>query len=337
MPYKPNEKIFLAGDIGGTKTNIGLFVHGKKRPRLKTMQTYSSGDARGLEIILEDFVKNHASTPASAAFGIAGPVVNGCSRTTNLPWVVSEDRIRSHFGWKNVRLINDLAATALSVPFLSRGQTCRLNSARSRKGGNIGVVAPGTGLGTALLVFQGQRYVAVSSEGGHVDFAPTSEEEVFLWRYLHAQFGHVSVERVLSGQGLVNIYQWLKNSGRYQEPGWLRERMETADPALAITESAFDKGVPLCKKALDHFVSLLGAVCGNLALTAMTTGGIYLGGGIPPKILPALKDDRFLKAFRNKGRFQRFLEKIPVRVILDSRAALLGAAISAEEIFLEFA
>jgi len=331
MPCKPNEKMFLAGDIGGTKTNIGLFVPGKKRPRLKMMCTYSSRDAKGLEIILEDFLRRHAPSLESAAFGIAGPVVNGRSRTTNLPWVVSETRIRNHFGWKHVLLLNDLAATALSVPFLSLNQICSVNQARGKKRGNIGVVAPGTGLGEALLIFHDRHHVPVSSEGGHVDFAPKTEEEVSLWRYLHGQFGHVSVERVLSGQGLVNIYRWLKSSGQYQEPGWLKERMETADPAKAITETALGHGFPLCRKTLEHFVSILGAICGNLALTALTTGGIYLGGGIPPKILPALKDDRFLKAFTGKGRFQGFLEKIPVRVILDSKAALLGAAISAEE------
>jgi len=331
VSHNPNEKTFLAGDIGGTKTNIGLFTPGKKRPRLKTMRTYSSRDAKGLEIILEHFIKKHAAFPAGAAFGIAGPVVSGRSRTTNLPWVVSETRIRNHFGWKHVRLLNDLAATAVSVPFLGRNQTCSLNQARGKKQGNIGVVAPGTGLGEALLVFQDHHYVPVSSEGGHVDFAPKTEEEVSLWRYLHGQFGHVSVERVLSGQGLVNIYRWLKSLGRYEEPAWLKERMATTDPAQAITETALGNGLPLCRQVLEHFVSILGAVCGNLALTAMTTGGIYLGGGIPPKILPALKEDLFLKAFTRKGRFQGFLEKIPVRVILDSRAALLGAAISAEE------
>jgi len=325
------EKTFLAGDIGGTKTNIGLFVPGKKRPRLKKIHTYASREAGGLEAILQDFVQNHASSPASAAFGIAGPVINGRSKTTNLPWVVSEEKIGRHFGWKNVRLLNDLAATALSVPFLIPVQTCRLNGARGRRGGNIGVVAPGTGLGAALLVSQGQKYIPISTESGHVDFAPQTGEEVSLWRHLHRKFGHVSVERVLSGQGLVNIYQWLKNLGRYQEPGWLKERMKTMDPAQAIAETALEKDLPLCRHTLEYFVSILGAVCGNVALTAMATGGIYLGGGIPAKILPALKDGRFLKAFRNKGRFEGFLEKIPVKVILDSKAALLGAAISAEE------
>jgi len=328
---RPDEKTFLAGDIGGTKTNIGLFASGKKRPRLKRMRTYASREAGGLVTILEDFVDRYTVRPAGAAFGIAGPVVNGRSRTTNLPWVVSEREIRDRFGWNHVLLVNDLAATAQSIPYLSRKQTLFLNRVSAKGRGNIGVVAPGTGFGEALLVFHGDRYVAVSSEGGHVDFSPTTEDEILLWRYLREQFGHVSVERVLSGPGLVNIYQWLKSTGRYREPEWLAENMKTMDPARAISEAALENREPLCVHSLEQFVSILGGACGNFALTATTRGGIYLGGGIPAKILPVLKKDLFLRAFTNKGRFRGFLEKIPVRVILESRAALLGAAIMAQE------
>jgi glucokinase len=187
-------------------------------------------------------------------------------------------------------------------------------------------VAPGTGLGQALLVFVKDTYVPVASEGGHADFSPNSEMEVELWRYLHQRFGHVSVERVLSGPGLVNIYSWLKESKRYEEPSWVADKLKTMDPARAITETALDNKHPLCVESLHVFVSVLGSVAGNLALTAMTTGGVYLGGGIPPKILPKLKEDIFLRAYLNKGRFQDLLSKIPVRVILNDRAGLLGAA-----------
>ncbi|MFZ0450958.1 MAG: glucokinase [Desulfatiglandaceae bacterium] len=331
MVEKTDSHTFLAGDIGGTKTNIGLFKAGGKRPRLKVFQTYPSREVEGLETILEDFVGRYAVRPAGAAFGIAGPVVSGRSRTTNLPWVVSEKEIRDRFGWEHVLLVNDLAATAQSIPYLSRKQVFSLNRARAEKQGNIGVVAPGTGLGEALLVFQGDRYVAVSSEGGHADFSPSTEDEVLLWRYLRERLGHVSVERVLSGQGLVNIFEWLRSTGRYREPEWLVENMKTMDPARAISEAALGNREPLCVHSLEKFVGILGGVCGNLALTATTRGGIYLGGGIPPKILPALEEDLFLRAFTNKGRFGKFLTKIPVRVILESRAALLGAAIMAEE------
>ena len=331
MARRPVERTFLAGDIGGTKTNIGLFVPGKKGPRLRRLGTYASRDANGLESILEDFMGRSSCTPLGAAFGIAGPVLDGCCRATNLPWVVSESSIRKHFGWSNVRLLNDLVATAQAIPFLGEKKLCALNLARRRRRGNIGVVAPGTGLGQAMLVFHENRYVAVASEGGHVDFAPRSEEEVSLWRYLQGQFGHVSVERLLAGEGLVSIYHWLEESGPHQTPAGLQERMESGDPAEVISKSGLEEGIPLCRKALDHFVSILGAVCGNLALTATTTGGIYLGGGIPSKILPALKSELFLQAFKDKGRFQPFLGQIPVRVILDNRAALLGAAVAAQE------
>jgi len=329
---RPSEKTFLAGDIGGTKTNIGLFVPWGKRPRLKISKTYPSREAKGLDTILEDFVNRYEVRPVSAVFGIAGPVLRGRSRTTNLPWVVSDKEIGDRFGWNHVLLVNDLAATAQSIPYLNRNQTFFLNRARAKERGNIGVVAPGTGLGEALLVFQGNRYVAVSSEGGHVDFSPNTEDEVLLWRYLREEFGHVSVERLLSGQGLVNIYRWLRSTGRYREPGWLAEKMKAMDPARAISEAAFETREPLCVHSLEHFVTILGGVCGNLALTATTRGGIYLGGGIPPKILPALKEALFLRAFTSKGRFEGFLKKIPVRVVLESRAALLGAAIMAQEL-----
>jgi glucokinase len=322
---------YLAADIGGTKTNVGLFIPGKKKPRLQEVETYASRDARNFETILERFVKKHASSVASACFGIAGPVVNGRSKATNFPWVVSENGIRDHFQWNHVRLVNDLEATASSIPVLDRKQICRLNRVRARKDGNIGIVAPGTGFGEALLVRQGGDFRVVPSEGGHVDFAPNTEEEVSLWRYLREQWGHVSVERVLSGPGLLSIYQWLKDSGRYQEPAWLVERMGITDPAPVIAKTALESGLPLCRQAMVHFVSILGAVSANLALTAMTFGGIYVGGGIPPKILPFLREDIFLQAFTDKGRFKGFMEKIPVMVILDSRAALVGAAIIAEK------
>jgi glucokinase len=322
---------YLAADIGGTKTNVGLFVPGKKKPRLQEMETYASRDARNFETILERFMEKRGPSVASACFGIAGPVVNGRSKATNFPWVVSENRIRDHFQWNDVCLVNDLEATASSIPALNPEQICHLNRVRARKNGNIGIVAPGTGLGEALLVRQGGDLRVLPSEGGHVDFAPNTEEEVSLWRYLREQWGHVSVERVLSGPGLVSIYRWLKHSGRYQEPEWLAERMETEDQAPVIAKTALESGLPLCKQAMAHFVSILGAVSANLALTAMTFGGIYLGGGIPPKILAFLQEDIFLQAFTDKGRFKGFMEKIPVMVILDSRAALLGAAIIAEK------
>jgi glucokinase len=219
-----------------------------------------------------------------------------------------------------------LTATAHAIPLLNSRELFRLNKAKSRKGQNLALVAPGTGLGKALLIFRDGEYVPVPSEGGHIDFSPNTEAEIKLWRYLHKRFGHVSVERVLSGPGLVNIYLWLKDTGRHRIPTWLARNMEEMDPARAITEAALDGKHPVCVAALNMFVSIFGAVAGNLALIAMTTGGVYLGGGIPPKILPKLKESMFMQAFTNKGRFSELLEKIPVRVILNEQAALLGAA-----------
>jgi glucokinase len=234
--------------------------------------------------------------------------------------------MKNRFSWSHVSLINDLTATAHAVPLLSSRELFSLNKAKRRKGQNLAIVAPGTGLGQALLIFQDGMYIPVSSEGGHADFSPNSEAEVKLWRYLHKRFGHVSVERVLSGPGLVNIYNWLRESGSYKEPAWLAGRLKEIDPARAVTEAALADKHPLCVESLNVFVSIFGAVAGNLALTAMTTGGVYLGGGISPKILPKLKQSMFMQAFTNKGRFAELLEKIPVKVILNDQAALLGAA-----------
>jgi glucokinase len=184
-------------------------------------------------------------------------------------------------------------------------------------------------LGEALLVFRNGQYIPIPSEGGHVDFAPSTEAEIRLWRFLQEKFGHVSTERVLSGPGLVNLYEWLRDGEGYEEPGWLKKRFEKGDPARVVTQTALKERHPLCREALRVFVSVLGRAAGNLALTGTATGGVYLGGGIPPKILPALRQGPFMKAFVDKGRFEDYLKKIPVRVIMNDKAALLGAAIGA--------
>lgn len=326
MAIAKDKNIVLAGDIGGTKTNLGLFSRGKRRPVAKVIETYPSRDAPHLESIIERFLSKHGTSIRSACFGIAGPVIKGRSQTTNLPWNVSEVRIKKRFKWSQVGLINDLAATAYAVPFLNSRELFSLNKAKAGKEQNLALVAPGTGLGEALLIFAEGQYIPVASEGGHADFSPNNESEVELWRYLSQRFEHVSAERVLSGPGLVNIYSWLRDSERFGEPAWLARNMEKIDPARAITEAALTDKDPLCVASLNTFVSMLGAAAGNLALTAMTTGGVYLGGGIPPKILPKLEEPIFMKAFTNKGRFKEFLERIPVRVILNDKAALLGAA-----------
>jgi len=321
-----NKTFVLAGDIGGTKTNMGLFQMGKSRPILKAVTVYSSRESTGLEDIIDRFLDAHAIDVANACFGIAGPVMNGRCKTTNLPWDVSEKRIKRQFKWRSVSLINDLAATAFAIPILNSREIFSLNRVRVRKDRNFALIAPGTGLGEAFLVFKDGNYIPVSSEGGHGDFAPNSRSEAELWEYLHGRFGHVSVERVISGSGLVNIYSWLRDSGRYAEPSWLAGQIKKEDPSKAISEAAINDKNPLCVKTLNMFVSILGSVAGNLALSGIAAGGVYLAGGIPPKILPALKGDVFLNAFQAKGRFRDMMENISVKVILNERAALLGAA-----------
>ena len=326
MGTNKDKPAVLAGDIGGTKTNLGLFSMGRHRPRLETMETFLSRDHPNLERIISRFLDKHKRPVTSACFGIAGPVVDGRSKVTNLPWVISERRIKERFSLPRVCLINDLAATALAISFLRRSELYPLNKPRRERGKNIALIAPGTGLGVSLAVFQGGSYLPVPSEGGHVDFAPRNDEEIGLWRYLNRRHGHVSIERVLSGPGIYDIYSWLKASRHYKEPAYLKKMIREMDPAKAITQSAMAHNNVVCSKALTLFVSALGAVSGNLALTGMATGGVYLGGGIPPKILPAIKEGAFMRAFTDKGRFKDVLEKIPVRVILNDKAALLGAA-----------
>jgi glucokinase len=316
----------LAGDVGGTKTNLGLFLKGKERPVPKVIETFSSHNAPDLEHIIRQFLEIHPVLVTHACFGIAGPVVNGTSKTTNLPWNISEDRIKKEFNFHHVKLINDLTATAMAIPLLNKDEFFPLNQAVSIKDQNLALIAPGTGLGKAMLIYQNGRYLPVPSEGGHADFAPNNEAEMKLWQYLHQHYGHVSIERVVSGSGLVNIYNWLKDSGRLNEPHWLKQKLEEMDPAKVITEAALASKDPGCVEALNMFVSIFGAVVGNLALTGITTGGVYLGGGIPPKILSKLKEDIFMEAFTNKGRFRGLLEKISVKVVLNDKAALIGAA-----------
>jgi glucokinase len=323
--------LFLAGDIGGTKTRMGLFTAGKTRPVQKSEGIFPSKSYPDLASIVEEFLAGEKSAVAGACFGVAGPVTEGRSRTTNLPWTVSETRLLRRFGWPRVRLVNDLVATALAVDLLRSKETETILPGRRGASGNRVLVAPGTGLGQALMVRLDGETVPLASEGGHVDFAPLCEEQIELWRYLHHRYGHVSIERVVSGPGLVDIYRWLKSAGRYREPRWLARKMEETDPAEAVSAAAMERNTPIAAAALSRFVSVLGAVCGNLVLTALATGGVVLGGGIPPRILPFLYRGEFSEAFLGKGRFRGLLEAVPVRVILNDRAALIGAARCAVE------
>jgi glucokinase len=321
--------MLIAGDIGGTKTSLGIYSRerGARRPFVE--RTFSSKSYDSLEAIIDEFLKSENMTIDDAAFGIAGPVFGSTVKTTNLPWVLSEENIVKKLKVKRAHLINDLEAVAYSVPLLHEDDLFTLNRGKAVVEGSIGIIAPGTGLGEAFLTCEKSRYRAHASEGGHADFAPTSEIEINLLKYLSKKYGHISYERIASGMGIPDIYEFLRDSGYGNEPEWLAEELYDAEDATpVIVKGALneEKQCELCIVTLDIFVSVLGAEAGNLALKVMATGGLYIGGGIPPRIISSLEKPPFLKAFKNKGRYSDFMERIPVHVITNPKAALIGAA-----------
>lgn len=319
--------LLLAGDIGGTKCSLGIFRKTEQSLELLTAKTYASSSASTLEEIIAAFLAETDTPVTGACLGIAGPVIAGSVQTTNLPWHVAETELKKRFGWSKVKLVNDLVAMAGAIPQLNGEQLLELNpDAEQTAEGNIGLIAAGTGLGEALLLRHKGSYVACASEGGHKDFAPQNDLEYRLHRHLADIFGHVSIERLLSGSGLVNIYRFLRQEEGSPEPGWLSEKLARDDAAAVISGAASRKQDAVCEKALHLFVEVYGAEAGNLALQAMTKGGIYIGGGIAPKIIEAITSTLFMEAFTAKGRMQPLLKKIPVRLILEPRVALLGAA-----------
>lgn len=318
--------MFLAGDIGGTKTNLAYFEVEGEHLKLVAAGTFSSREHAGLEAIVRQFVSGYTLRVEYACFGVAGPVRHGRCEATNLPWVVDARQLASELGIETVTLINDLEANAYGIAALEPKDFVVLNDGASDAEGNAAVIAAGTGLGEAGLYWDGKQHRAFACEGGHADFAPRNGLEMDLLRYLRTQFEHVSYERVLSGPGLYNIYKFLRDAGRGEEPAWLSEEMRQHDPSAVISRAALEGSCALCVQALDLFVALYGAKAGNLALTIMAAGGVFVGGGIAPKILEKLTDGTFMAAFTAKGRLKPVLEAMPVRVILNDKTALLGAA-----------
>jgi glucokinase len=324
--------MILAGDMGGTKSHVAVFAVEKKHPQLLIEETYKSEEYSGLEEVLHKFLGDHArqirDQPITAAcLGVAGPVVGERSKTPNLPWTISAQAIRETVGCQKVELINDLEANGYGIPLLEDDELETLQEGSLQlEEGHGALISAGTGLGEALLYREGEGFKPVASEGGHADFAPRNELEIELLRYLLERFQHVSYERVLSGLGLSNIYSFLRDSGRGEEPSWLREQLEQEDPGVAISRAALSGEPELCVQALDLFVSIYGAEAGNLALKAKAVGGLYVGGGIAPKIIGKLREEPFLEAFRDKGRLSSLMKAIPVRVILKPDTALYGAA-----------
>lgn len=319
--------MILAGDIGGTKTVLALYGAEDPIDRPFRSQKFASGNYAGLEPIIAEFLHGIEQPPHVGTFGIAGPIQGRSVQTTNLPWLVDADDLEQRFQFRTVDLLNDLQATASAVPFLPPEHICTLHSGEPDPHGPIAVIAPGTGLGMAFLVRTADCYRALPSEGGHMSFSPVTTAEIELLSFLQDRFGHVSFERICSGSGLPNIYDYLLSTGRYDEPAWLRQQLAAvSDRTPVIASAALAHRSALCEATLDLFVTVLANAIGNVALLTLPTGGIYLGGGIPPRILDRLRRDDFVPAIAAKGRASALIERFPVHVILDSQAALHGTA-----------
>jgi len=325
--------MLLVGDIGGTKTILAIYTleAGARNPIAE--QRFSSQNYSSLVKVIHEFLQKSppSSSISSAVFGVAGPVINGEASVTNLPWLIKDKEIQETFGIPSVTVLNDLTATGYAIPHLKENEVHTLHKGEPHPQGNIAVIAPGTGLGEAFLTWQPEGYQVHSSEGGHSSFAPTNPLEVELLSYLMERYEHVSYERVCSGIGIPNIYAFLKESGRYPEPAWLAEKLAAAEnltPIIVEAALASDESqrAELCTATIDLFISILGNEAGNLAMKVMATGGVFIGGGIPPRILSRLKEGGLLSSLQSKGRFSQILQKIPIKVILNANAALLGAA-----------
>lgn len=344
--------MILAGDIGGTKTNLALYDWTTERVEPLRLEIFRSGDYRSLEDILVEFLTPpKGPTPvaslgvsqqsraeqigapssesvklAAACFGIAGPVIDNHSRTTNLPWIVDGRTIAKQFGIPRVQLLNDLEATGYGVLWLRSDEIEVLNVGNPPKERQaMALIAAGTGLGEGILHWEGQSYRPVPSEGGHTDFGPNNDEEIELLRYLRSQYLHVSYERILSGPGLQAIYEFLRDTKK-NEPTWLAEKIKAGNPAAEIAQAGLQGQAEIAQQTLDLFASIYGAEAGNLALKALSLDGVYIGGGIAPKLITKLQDGTFMRAFTNKGRYKRLMSQIPVKVIMNQQTALLGAA-----------
>jgi len=323
------DQFILAGDIGGTKTILALFSREKGPLHPLNEISYVSSSYPGLDAIIEDFFSKTKASASTVCFGVAGPVREGRAVITNLPWQPDTSILQAVHGFSRATLINDLVATGYAIPHLEQSDLFTINSGIKINEGALGIIAPGTGLGEVIFAWNGSHYLAVASEGGHTDFSPSSESQIQLLDFFKNRYGHVSYDRICSGRGIPAIYDFYKSSGRYDEPDWLSSQLASAeDPAPVIVNAALDetRHCDICTETMELFISILGAEAGNLALKGLTTGGMYLGGGIPPRIRPFLERDTFMKSFTAKGRMSYLLTDIPVRIILNPKAALIGAA-----------
>ena len=318
--------MILAGDIGGTNARLAYFQPTNGHFELVSERVFPSREHRELGEIVTRFLDESGTRPEAACFGIAGPVRNGRVETSNLPWVIEQSILAKQIHLPATLLINDLEASAWGIGALTPQDLVTLNVGGGTIAGNQAVVAPGTGLGEAGLFWDGTRHHVFACEGGHTDFAPQGELQIELLRYLSKRIGHVSYERILSGPGLVNVYEFLSATGFGKESEALTAAMKTGDPAAEISRAALTGKDPLAEKALEIWISVYGAEASNLALKIMATGGLFLAGGITPKILPKLTGPIFMKSFLEKGRLRPLVEAMPVHVVMNEKAGLLGAA-----------
>jgi glucokinase len=317
--------VTLAGDIGGTKAYLGIFRSEGDDLACLVEGRFATTEYSGVSDLLVSFLETSGPRPQKVVLGVPGPVRHPPVNPVNLPWIIDPAEINDRLGIADVHLLNDLEATAYGTLALPAEDLVELNRGTPDDEGNIAVIAAGTGLGEGGLCWTGKNYVSIPSEGGHASFAPGTSLESELWDYLFSRFGHVSWERVVSGPGLVHIYEFLRSTGGGEEPDWLKRELASAEDLPGVVSRAADRS-ELASSAVDLFVSLYGAEAGNLALKLMSTGGVYVGGGIAPKIADRLQHGSFMKGFTEKGRVADVLEALPVHIILNDKTGLLGAA-----------
>ena len=330
--------MILAGDVGGTKAHLALYSFEGGKLRIIRDQKFPARDFPNLDAIVNKFLdieggtdENPRSQIVAACFGCPGPVRGGRLKLTNLPWTLDAYELSKSLNIEHLFLINDLEANAYGIPEVSPEKICTLHPADTASVGHRGLISAGTGLGEALLIWDGRQHHPIPSEGGHCDFAPRNDRDIALLQYLRRILnGRVSFERVVSGLGIKNIYAYLRDIEKLDEPQWLRDRFAAEDPNVVISQCAEDGSSSICFETMKTFSAAYGAEAGNLALKVLAMGGIYLGGGISPKILKTLQSGFFTEAFLDKGRLTPLLQSIPVRIILDDTCALLGAAAYAE-------
>jgi glucokinase len=313
----------LAGDVGGTKTNMALYRLEKGEATILNQKRYPSKDFKSLDEVVHDFIGDKRPDHFCAA--VAGPVLHGKSKLTNLSWTLDSEAMSASLGCA-VAFINDLEATAYGLAGLKENERALIAPGEPGAQGNIAILAPGTGLGEAGLFWDGKAYHPFATEGGHSDFGPRTDLDIEVFKWLRQQFGHVSWERVVSGTGIKNLYKFFTEAKNAPVPDWLKKRMETEDLAAVISGAALKKEDPLCAEVMDLFVRYLATEASCLIMKLMATGGLYLGGGIPPKILPLIQNENWEKNFDNNGRMHELADKVPVYAILNDKMALLGAA-----------